>query len=166
MENGTTYGWNTAADRFRWRVDRNQHIAREKELLSAIRPQYIILETLMYGGTSGGHRMDRRGRKTKDRLVITGLRVKYRIKCDCTMVRYFLITCYHKKTSGTGALFTDNVEMPFHSSDCSFGMIRKVTHFLLLSAGGREITFHNRSKQQLQLNDGMVCNAIFRDLDG
>ncbi len=68
----------------------------KQRLLSAIRPQYIILKPSLHGGFTG-EKNDCRGRKAKYRLVDNlCFRVEYRSECHRTMVRNFLTIRFHK----------------------------------------------------------------------
>lgn len=111
----------------------------KKELLSAIRPQYIILKPSLHGGISGGQEwIDEAERQKIGWWITSALESNIGLNAIAQWCATFNNPL--PQGLGTGALFTDNVEMPLSiRQDC--------------------LWYDPKSKQQLQLEDGTVCNA-------
>lgn len=131
----------------------------KKELLSAIRPQYIILKPSLHGGISGGQEwIDEAERQKIGWWITSALESNIGLNAIAQWCATFNNPL--PQGLGTGALFTDNVEMPLSiRKDCLWYDPKS---YSFPSREGTEGVLHfttDRSKQQLQLEDGTVCTA-------
>ena len=93
-------------------------IERKKELLSVIRPQYIILKPSLHGGISGGQEwIDEAEQKKIGWWITSALESNIGLNAIAQWCATFNNPL--PQGLGTGALFTDNVEMPLSiRQDC------------------------------------------------
>lgn len=131
----------------------------KKELLSAIRPQYIILKPSLHGGISGGQEwIDEAERQKIGWWITSALESNIGLNAIAQWCATFNNPL--PQGLGTGALFTDNIEMPLSiRKDCLWYDPKS---YSFPSREGTEGVLHfttDRSKQQLQLEDGTVCTA-------
>ena len=151
-------------------------IERKKELLSVIRPQYIILKPSLHGGISGGQEWIEEAEQQKIGWWITSA-LESNIGLNAIAQWCATFNNPLPQGLGTGALFTDNVEMPLSiRQDClwydpksnSFpsgagGVLMPVPERndntpLIPSQEGKQL-LTDCNKQLLQLEDGTVCTA-------
>ena len=131
----------------------------KKELLSAIRPQYIILKPSLHGGISGGQEWIDEAEKQKIGWWITSA-LESNIGLNAIAQWCATFNNPLPQGLGTGALFTDNVEMPLSiRKDCLWYDPKSNSFPSREGAGGVLHFTTDRSKQQLQLEDGTVCTA-------
>lgn len=116
----------------------------KKELLSAIRPQYIILKPSLHGGISGSQEWIEEAEKQHIGWWITSA-LESNIGLNAIAQWCATFDNPLPQGLGTGALFTDNVEMPlFIRKDCLWYDDKFLT---------------DRSKQKLHLENGIICHA-------
>lgn len=134
----------------------------KEELLSAIRPQYIILKPSLHGGISGGQEWIREAKRQKIGWWITSA---LESNIGLNAIAQWCATYNNPLPQGlgTGALFTDNVEMPLSiRKDCLwFDESKSKTSFstpLIPSQEGIE-SLLDRNKQKLHLENGTTCSA-------
>lgn len=136
---------------------------RKKELLSTIRPQYIILKPSLHGGISGGQEwIDEAGRQQIGWWITSALESNIGLNAIAQWCAMFDNPL--PQGLGTGALFTDNVEMPLEiKKDCLWYDPKGnfSTSFYAPPAPSQEgkQLLLNRNKQELYLEDGTVCNS-------
>ena len=132
----------------------------KKELLSVIKPQYIILKPSLHGGISGGQEwIDEAERQKIGWWITSALESNIGLNAIAQWCATFNNPL--PQGLGTGALFTDNIEMPlsirkdclwsnsFPSGEGAGGVLKtKAKEFLT-----------DRSKQKLHLENGIICNA-------
>lgn len=134
----------------------------KKELLSAIRPQYIILKPSLHGGISGGQEWIDEAKRQKIGWWITSA-LESNIGLNAIAQWCATFDNPLPQGLGTGALFTDNVEMPLSiRKDCLWfdpaGDFDKDYTPPAPSREGKKL-LTDRNKQELHLEDGTVCNA-------
>lgn len=131
----------------------------KKELLSAIRPHYIILKPSLHGGISGGQEwIDEAERQKIGWWITSALESNIGLNAIAQWCATFNNPL--PQGLGTGALFTDNVEMPLNiRKDCLWYDPKSNSFPSREGAGGVLHFTTDRSKQQLQLEDGTVCTA-------
>lgn len=151
----------------------------KKELLAAIRPQYIILKPSLHGGISGGQEwIDEAERQKIGWWITSALESNIGLNAIAQWCATFDNPL--PQGLGTGALFTDNVEMPLSiRRDCLWYDSKKLPPVPVLDTGpqeNRQYTYHidkassfavpcqargygSRSGQKLYLEDGTVCTA-------
>lgn len=118
----------------------------KKELLTAIRPQYIILKPSLHGGISGGQEWIEEAERQQIGWWITSA-LESNIGLNAIAQWCATFDNPLPQGLGTGALFTDNVEMPLSiRRDC------------LWYDPGKEL-LTDRKRQELRLEDGTVCRA-------
>lgn len=112
----------------------------KKKLLSAIRPQYIILKPSLHGGISGGQEwIDEAERQNIGWWITSALESNIGLNAIAQWCATFNNPL--PQGLGTGALFTDNIEMPLTiRRDCLWYDPKSHT-------------------QELYLEDGTVCGA-------
>lgn len=92
--------------------------AEKRQLLSAIHPQYIILKPSLHGGISGGHEwIEEAGRLNIQWWITSALESNIGLNA----IAQWCATLGNPLPQGlgTGALFTDNIEMPLSiRKDC------------------------------------------------
>lgn len=116
----------------------------KKELLSAIRPQYIILKPSLHGGISGGQEWIEEAEKQHIGWWITSA-LESNIGLNAIAQWCATFDNPLPQGLGTGALFTDNVEMPLSiRKDCLWYNDKFLT---------------DRSKQKLHLENEIICHA-------
>lgn len=126
----------------------------KKELLSAIRPQYIILKPSLHGGISGGQEWIEEAERQKIGWWITSA-LESNIGLNAIAQWCATFDNPLPQGLGTGALFTDNVEMALSiREDCLW---YGDTHPAPFQEGKELLT--DRKKQELCLEDGTVCRA-------
>lgn len=126
----------------------------KKELLSAIRPQYIILKPSLHGGISGGQEWIEEAERQKIGWWITSA-LESNIGLNAIAQWCATFDNPLPQGLGTGALFTDNVEMALSiREDCLW---YGDTHPAPFQEGKELLT--DRKKQELCLEDGTVCGA-------
>ena len=131
----------------------------KKELLSAIRPQYIILKPSLHGGISGGQEwIDEAERQKIGWWITSALESNIGLNAIAQWCATFNNPL--PQGLGTGALFTDNVEMPLSiRQDCLWYDPESNSFSSREEAERMSHSITDRSKQLLQLEDGTVCNA-------
>lgn len=134
----------------------------KKELLSAIRPQYIILKPSLHGGISGGQEwIDEAERQKIGWWITSALESNIGLNAIAQWCATFDNPL--PQGLGTGALFTDNVEMPLSiRKDCLwFDPAGDFDKDYTPPAPSREEKriLTDRKRQELHLEDGTVCNA-------
>lgn len=151
----------------------------KKELLAAIRPQYIILKPSLHGGISGGQEwIDEAERQKIGWWITSALESNIGLNAIAQWCATFDNPL--PQGLGTGALFTDNVEMPLSiRRDCLWYDSKKLPPVPVLDTGPQENRPYSstiytvcsyaapcqargqgsRSEQKLYLEDGTVCTA-------
>lgn len=126
----------------------------KKELLSAIRPQYIILKPSLHGGISGGQEWIEEAERQKIGWWITSA-LESNIGLNAIAQWCATFDNPLPQGLGTGALFTNNVEMALSiQEDCLwYGNTQPAP-----SREKKEL-LTDREKQELCLEDGTVCRA-------
>lgn len=114
----------------------------KKELLEAIRPQYIILKPSLHGGISGGNEWIQEAERLRIGWWITSA-LESNIGLNAIAQWCATFNNPLPQGLGTGALFTDNVEMPL--------AIRKDCLWYDPSS--------NPNGQKLYLENGVICDA-------
>lgn len=129
-------------------------IEGKKELLSTIRPQYIILKPSLHGGVSGGQEWIEEAERQKIGWWITSA-LESNIGLNAIAQWCATFDNPLPQGLGTGALFTDNVEMALSiRKDCLwYGDTPPAP-----SREGKEL-LTDRKRQELCLEDGTVCRA-------
>ncbi len=132
----------------------------KEELLSAIRPQYIILKPSLHGGISGGQEWIREAERQKIGWWITSA---LESNIGLNAIAQWCATCNNPLPQGlgTGALFTDNVEMPLSiRKDCLWYDPESNSFPSREGAGGvSDSLLLDRNKQKLHLENGTTCSA-------
>lgn len=129
-------------------------IKGKKELLSTISPQYIILKPSLHGGVSGGQEWIEEAERQKIGWWITSA-LESNIGLNAIAQWCATFDNPLPQGLGTGALFTDNVEMALSiRKDCLwYGDTPPAP-----SREGKEL-LTDRKRQELCLEDGTVCRA-------
>lgn len=133
----------------------------KRELLEAIHPQYIILKPSLHGGISGGNEWIQEAEKLRIGWWITSA---LESNIGLNAIAQWCATFKNPLPQGlgTGALFTDNVDMPLAiRQDClwydpdskSLPSGEKTGNSL------SSLLLTDRSKQELYLENGIICNA-------
>ena len=116
----------------------------KQRLLSAIRPQYIIIKPSLHGGLAGGEEWIAEAEKLNIGWWITSA-LESNIGLNAIAQWCASFQNPLPQGLGTGLLFTDNVEMPlFIRKDCLWYDDKFLT---------------DRSKQKLHLENGIICHA-------
>ncbi len=132
----------------------------KKELLSVIKPQYIILKPSLHGGISGGQEwIDEAERQKIGWWITSALESNIGLNAIAQWCATFNNPL--PQGLGTGALFTDNIEMPLSiRKDCLWSNSfpsGEGAGGVLKTEAKEFLTDH--SKQKLHLENGMICNA-------
>ena len=136
----------------------------KKELLSVIKPQYIILKPSLHGGISGGQEwIDEAERQKIGWWITSALESNIGLNAIAQWCATFNNPL--PQGLGTGALFTDNVEMPLSiHKDCLWsnpfpspeGKEDVLKQVLELNCSTH---LTDRNKQELHLENGIICDA-------
>jgi len=138
------------------------NLQEKKELLSAIQPQYIILKPSLHGGISGGQEWIDEAEKQKIGWWITSA-LESNIGLNAIAQWCATFNNPLPQGLGTGALFTDNIEMPLSiHKDClwyddnSFpsGEVAES----VLKPERKELST-DPNKQELHLENDIICHA-------
>ena len=136
----------------------------KKELLSVIKPQYIILKPSLHGGISGGQEwIDEAERQKIGWWITSALESNIGLNAIAQWCATFNNPL--PQGLGTGALFTDNVEMPlsihkdclwsnpFPSPEGKEDVLKQVLE------RNYSTSLTDRNKQELHLENGIICDA-------
>lgn len=136
----------------------------KKELLSVIKPQYIILKPSLHGGISGGQEwIDEAERQKIGWWITSALESNIGLNAIAQWCATFNNPL--PQGLGTGALFTDNVEMPlsihkdclwsnpFPSGEGKEDVLKQVLE------RNYSTSLTDRNKQELHLENGIICDA-------
>lgn len=136
----------------------------KKELLSVIKPQYIILKPSLHGGISGGQEwIDEAERQKIGWWITSALESNIGLNAIAQWCATFNNPL--PQGLGTGALFTDNVEMPLSiHKDCLWSNpfpSPEGKEDVLKQVLERNCSTHltDRNKQELHLENGIICDA-------
>lgn len=136
----------------------------KKELLSVIKPQYIILKPSLHGGISGGQEwIDEAERQKIGWWITSALESNIGLNAIAQWCATFNNPL--PQGLGTGALFTDNVEMPlsihkdclwsnpFPSPEGKEDVLKQVLE------RNYSTSLTDLNKQELHLENGIICDA-------